>query len=153
VIVVHEASFLQSFREEQLQRPGVTMPPHVTVRSPFLPAAAIDEEVRRRLRRICASFECFTFILDRIGRFKNQGVLYLAPEPTESLCKLSKAISEEFLLYMADNRRELDKIEQTFRLKYADQLPIQALATDISLYERAGQIWVQDSEFPLRTAE
>jgi hypothetical protein len=51
------------------------------------------------------------------------------------------------------HRRELDKIEQTFRLKYADQLPIQALATDISLYERAGQIWVQDSEFPLRTAE
>lgn len=164
IIVVQEASFLQSFREEHLQRPAVTMPPHVTVRSPFLPAAAIDEQVHNRLRGICASFAGIAFTLGRIGRFQDPGVLYLVPEPTEGFHKLSEAIREEFLLEAVGrpvfhltlagwHASELDRIEQTFRLRYADRLPIYAQATEISLYERVGQIWIKDSEFPLCMTE
>ena len=88
----------------------------------------------------------------------------MVPEPTESFHNLSEAIREEFLLEAVGrpvfhltlagwHPSELDRIEQTFRVRYADQLPIEAQATDISLYERVGQMWVQDSEFPLCMTE
>ena len=88
----------------------------------------------------------------------------MAPEPTESFHNLSEAIREEFLLETVSrpvfhltlagwHPSELDRIEQTFRLGYAYRLPIEAQASDISLYQRVGQIWVQDSEFPLCITE
>jgi 2'-5' RNA ligase len=149
VIIVKEASFLQSFREEHLQRPGVTIPPHITVRSPFMPSAAIDEQVRHRLRGICAPFASLTFTLGQIDRFQDPGVLYLVREPSESFYYLSEAIQEEFSLEAVGrpvyhltlagwHPSELDRIELKFHLRYANQLPISAQATVISLYEQVG---------------
>ena len=163
VIVIEAASFLQPFREKHLLRPGVTMPPHITVWSPFLPGATVDEQVRRQLQEVCASFAPFTFTLDRIGRFQEPGILYLVPEPSAIFHDLSKMLRRTFLRETADkpvfhltlaghHPGELDKIEGAFYLRHADQLPIAAEATDISLFERVEKTWVKRFDCPLSMA-
>ena len=134
VIAVHEAAFLQPFRERYLQRPGVTIPPHVTVCSPFLAVGAINMAVRTRLHEVCAASEGFTFTLARTDRFVDPGVLYLVPQPTQELEKLNHAIRLAFEFELGPrpvfhmtlagwHPAELDSIEKAFHDCHAGQLP------------------------------
>ena len=161
-IAPQETMLLQPFRDEFLQRPAVSMPPHVTIRT-FLPAPNINEEIRQRLRTFFQAFSKFSFKLERIDRFMPEGVLYLAPEPTESLYQLYDCLCEEFSLKRNHpvepvfhmtlagwHANELDQIERRFREKYGNLIPIQARAVDVRLYERIGGTrWREDSVYPL----
>ena len=81
IIPVAEAAFVQPFRERHLHRPGVTMPPHITVRAPFEPLRELIGDDYHTLATLCASCSPFTFRLARLARFAEIGVLYLEPEP------------------------------------------------------------------------
>ena len=158
-----ETSFLQPFRDELLQRPAVSIPPHVTIRT-FLPAKNIDEQVRQRLRAFFRTHSKFSFKLERIGRFMPQGILYLIPEPIDCFLDLYEGVCREFSLKLNHpvepvfhltlagwHPNDLDEIEQKFRARFENLLPIRALAEDVRLYERIGGTrWTEDSVFPLR---
>src|SRR3712207_689898 len=94
IIPVVEAAFLQPFRVQYLHRPGVTMPPHITLPMPFKPLCDLGKDNYRMLTTICASFPAFAFTLERLARFPDTGVLYLAPEPSEPFLTLARALSE-----------------------------------------------------------
>jgi hypothetical protein len=162
-IVTRETSFLQPFRKELLQRPAVTMPPHVTIGT-FLPASSVDEHMRRRLRTFFKTFSKFSFKLERIGRFLPQGVLYLVPEETDCFYELYEGVCKEFALernHPAEptfhltlagwHPHDLDRMEREFQQRYNHLLPIHARATDVTLYERIeGKRWKEDSVYALR---
>jgi 2'-5' RNA ligase len=165
IIPVSEAAFLQPFRERYLHRPGVTMPPHITVPAPFKPLREHARDGYLRLSTICASFPAFAFRLERLARFDESGVLYLAPEPTEPFMALSEALSAPdppplekharivFHLTLARKQLpELDLLEAEFDRMYGAQLPIRATASEVSLYEKRGERWFKEASFALGIA-
>jgi hypothetical protein len=162
IIPVPEAAFLQPFRERYLHRPGVTMPPHVTVPAPFKPLRELARDAYLALTTICASFPAFAFTLERLARFEDTGVLYLAPDPIEPFTALSEALSAPappplgshariiFHLTLARKQPpELDRLEAEFNRTYGARLPVRALASEISLYEKRGERWFREASFPL----
>ncbi len=165
IIPVAEAAFLQPFRTHYLHRPGVTMPPHITVPAPFQPLRELAKDDYRRLTTRCASFPSFAFTLGRLARFAEWGVLYLAPEPIEPFMALSEALSAPtppplenhasivFHLTLARKQpADLDQLEAAFNRTYAAQLPIRAVALEVSLYEKRSERWFKAASFPLGKA-
>ncbi|HEU5086147.1 MAG TPA: 2'-5' RNA ligase family protein [Roseiflexaceae bacterium] len=162
IIPVSEAAFVQPFREQYLHRPGVTMPPHITLATPFKPVRELAVDGYRRLSEICAAVPAFAFRLERHARFEETGVLYLAPEPSEPFLALSSLLSAPeppptgqhasivFHLTLARKQPpELDRLEAEFRRLYAAQLPIHGLARQVSLYEKRGERWFKQATFAL----
>lgn len=164
IMPVSEAAFLQPFRERYLHRPGVTMPPHITVPAPFKPLRELATDGYLRLTTICASVPAFAFRLERLARFNESGVLYLTPEPTEPFMALSEALSAPeppplenhasivFHLTLARKQPpDLDLLEAEFNRAYGAQLPIRAAALEVSLYEKRDERWFKEASFPLGT--
>jgi len=162
IIPVDAAAELQPFRIRYLHRPGVTMPPHVTVLSPFLPIGAIDADVRETLRTTCATFPPFAFTLARLRSFADTGVLYLEPEPVEALLALQRAIaaacrvvapdSPVFHLTLAGlHPGGLDPIAEEFVRRFGAQLPMAAQATQVCLFELRGAVWLEQACFALQS--
>jgi hypothetical protein len=79
IIPVPEAAFVQPFRVKYLQRPSVTMPPHVTLHAPFKLRSAMDQKVLSALAQLFAAQGQFRFTLARTVRFSETGVFYLTP--------------------------------------------------------------------------
>jgi hypothetical protein len=161
IIPVSEASFLQPFRERYLHRPGVTMPPHITVPTPFRPLRELAKDEFHLLREVCASFPSFTFTLQQLARFADTGFLYLAPEPIEPFIALSEAIYRAYgeplrddasvvlhLTLAGKHPSDLDRLESEFYQSYRSHLPIQAVAEEVSLYEKREERWFKEASFP-----
>jgi len=159
-----EAAFLQPFRAQYLHRPGVTMPPHITL-APFLPLPAITADVHRELAAMCASLPSFAFKLTHTARFEQIGVLYLAPHPTELFMALYKAIRARFpeppdkhpsvvfhLTLAGHHQSDLDRIAAAFDAAYHTHLPIHAVARELRLYARHDERWVETTAFPFGRA-
>jgi len=164
IIPVSEAAFLQPFRERYLHRPGVTMPPHISIPAPFKPLRELAKDGYLRLTMICASFPAFGFTLERLARFNETGVLYLRPEPTEPFMALSRALSApdppplenhaSIIFHLTLARKQppdLDQLEAEFNQTYGAQLPIRAVALEVSLYEKRGERWNKEASLPLGT--
>jgi hypothetical protein len=160
IIPVHEAAFVQPFRVKHLHRPGVTMPPHITVQSPFKPVGALDPQVLNTLRAVCRAYPQFSFMLARTARFVDTGVLYLVPEPPDAFLKLQRTIRTHFPSDSADHPvmhltlagwhpTDLDRIEEEFYREYGDRLPIVAWATEVCLFEQRVNVWMKHSTFAL----
>jgi hypothetical protein len=162
IIPVAEAAFLQPFRIRYLHRPGVTMPPHITGPTPFRPLRELARDEFRTLTTVCASFPSFVFTLARVARFAETGFLYLAPEPIEPFVALSQALSGVYseppenhadvvfhLTLAGKHPSDLDQLEAEFYQSYGAQLPIQAVAAEVSLYEKREERWFGEASFPL----
>ncbi len=67
------------------------VPAHVTVLYPFLPVAAVTDDVLAGLAGIFAAEPAFDVVFRGFGRFPG-GVLWLAPEPAEPFRRLTHAI-------------------------------------------------------------
>jgi 2'-5' RNA ligase len=159
IIPVAEAAFLQPFRAQYLQRPGVTMPPHITIR-PLQRLPAITADDHRELSALCASLPSFEFRLTHNARFREIGVLYLAPEPTEPFLKLYQALRNRFpeppdkhpsvvfhLTLAGHHPSDLDSIEAAFDAAYRMHVPIHAVARELRLYARHDQRWVETTTY------
>jgi hypothetical protein len=160
IVPVDEASELQSFRQEYIHRPGRSMPPHVTVHSPFLSIDEIEGNVLTSLESIFAVTEAFDFQLTETGRFVDPGVLYLVPEPDEPFRGLFEKIKSRFALAVSRkpvfhltlagwHPSSLDAVERNFLSRHGSLLPIAARAAEVCLYEtRQGQ-WFMSRRFVL----
>ena len=164
IIPVYEAAFVQPFRVKHLQRPGVTMPPHITVQIPSIPPQALDTQLLTTLRALCASYGPFSLTFARTARFVDPGVLYLVPEPTDTLATLHHLLRSYapadapahpvFHLTLAGwHPTTLDSIEQAFHAQYGEHLPLAARATELCLYLQRGTTWIHHARFPFATEQ
>jgi 2'-5' RNA ligase len=162
VVPVQEANFIQPFRLKHLHRPGVTMPPHITLRSPFKPMRDIDRKVLSTLAELFGSHPQFRFVLAETAHFSDTGVLYLVPEPAEPFHVLSQAVQLQYpdpapkhlravmhLTLARSTARELDVLEREFNDEYRTWLPIEATATEVYLFEKREASWVWQTSFSL----
>jgi len=165
IIPVAEAAFLQPFRAQYLHRPGVTMPPHITVRAPFKPLHELTADDHHALGALCASFAPVAYTLTHLDRFADIGVLYAAPEPTAPFLALSQALDARFLeppdrhptvvfhLTLAGHHpADLDRVAAAFERAYGARLPIHAVAWELRLYARRDEQWVEAAAFPFGQA-
>ena len=83
-----------SLREQFDPTATLGVPAHITVVYPFVPPAAIDDAILRRVQSAVLGIKVFEFRLDAIGRFP--GVVYLAPEPSKPFEELIARIASEF---------------------------------------------------------
>jgi 2'-5' RNA ligase len=74
---------------------GWGVPAHVTVLYPFVPAAAVDQDVVARLAAAVASVPAFDCCFAR-ARWFGQDVLWLDPEPDEPFRRLTAAVWAAF---------------------------------------------------------
>ena len=162
VVPVAVAAFVQPFRVKYLHRPGVTMPPHVTLHAPFKDKEDINENVLNTLAELFGSHAQFQFTLARTARFSDTGVLYLAPEPAEPFLALSRAIQAHYpdtpsdhpnpvmhLTLALSGAEALDGIEDEFQRQYGNRLPIEATATEVHLFEKRENAWIKQTSFAL----
>jgi hypothetical protein len=68
------------------------VPAHITVLYPFVPPEAVDQKVCDAITDVLTRFEAFDFSLNAVRQFDN-GLLYLAPEPTEPFAAITEALS------------------------------------------------------------
>jgi uncharacterized protein (DUF952 family)/2'-5' RNA ligase len=133
---------------------------HVTVLTPFLPEARVDEPVLAELRRIFAAHRGFELNFARTSRFPN--VLYLVPEPDQPLRALTAAVHErwpECPPYggeYPDPKPHLtvvfgkDEAEyETVRRDLEPRLPIRTRAEAVDLLGYDGARWNLRERFPL----
>ncbi len=161
-VPVQEAMFLQPFRVEHLSTPATTMPPHISLLGPFKAIETIDRHVLEALNEITGSWSRFRFMLRKTGRFPDIQVLYLEPEPATSFQALNRVIRAKFpevvpdfpdqvmhlTLARADDG-ELDQVEAEFYREYGSRLPIEAMATEVGLYEKRDNVWRQRASLAL----
>jgi 2'-5' RNA ligase len=70
------------------------VPAHVTLLYPFMPPAALTNQVRATVERIIAAQPSFPFTLTSVVRWPN--VVHLAPEPAEPFRALIGALAEAY---------------------------------------------------------
>ena len=159
-IPVYEAFFVQPFREQHILTPAAKKPPHVTIYSPFLEMALVEEQVIQELTEIFSSFCQFEFTLKGTGRFSDIGVLYLSVEPAEPFKASSRAIQKKYpklqpfisdpILHVTLARvKNIDEVEIEFYKEYGDQLPIHAIGKEVCLYEKLENTWYKRENFSL----
>ena len=164
VIPVHEAMpFIQAFRSKHIPTPAAAMPPHVTLRGPFVPCEAIDGRLHDALVRSFASRTQFQFTLQTTGRFEQTGVLYLRPEPERAFQASRCGVEKQFPDAPPDfspsrkmhvtvarcHSEEMDKVERAFCRERGGSLPIRAVAREVCLYEKRDGAWHKRGSFGL----
>lgn len=73
------------------------VPAHFTVLFPFMPPEQIDDDVRRRLKRLFKRHSPFVCQLARVERFA--ATAYLAPMAPAPFIELTRAVATEFPAY------------------------------------------------------
>ncbi len=68
------------------------VPAHITVLYPFVAPDDVDQEVCDGITNVLAPVEAFDFSLTEVRQFPD-GVLYLAPEPTEPFAAITNALA------------------------------------------------------------
>jgi 2'-5' RNA ligase len=137
--------------------------PHITLLVPFVPDTLLDDAVEARLRSVLERFEPFDYVLARLARFPENGVLYFAPEPAAPFVELVRALSAEFPDYPpydgvhdtivphatiadSDDAALLDQLEAELE----PHVPIAAHAREVSLVERGQDLdWRLRKTYPL----
>jgi 2'-5' RNA ligase len=94
VVTVAIPAGIERIRRERVPVATLGVPPHVTVLSPFVPAASLDGTVRRRLASIAAAERSFDVWYRRVDAFPD--ALYLVPEPAEPFRRLVTAVVAAF---------------------------------------------------------
>ena len=164
VVPVFEAvSSIQPFRAEHIPTAAVAIPPHVTIRSHFVPFEDIDGRLDNELVAFFGSRPRFRFTLERMGRFLEADVLYLDPEPEEPFQALMRSLNRTFPQAPPDphpNRKMhvtiarcgvegMDEMENRFLRECGSSLPIEAVAREVWLYEKLDGAWHKRKRFHL----
>jgi 2'-5' RNA ligase len=141
--------------------------PHITLLVPFVPDALLDDAVEARLRSVLKRFEPFDYVLARLARFPESGVLFFAPEPAAPFVVLVRALSAEFPDYppydgvhatmvphatIADSEDAtlLDRLEAELE----PRVPIADHAAEVTLVQRGTDLrWHRRASYPLGSLE
>ena len=140
------------------------MPAHVTILYPFKPPHELTAVVIETLAELFSPLPAFPAALTEIRRFP--GVLYLAPEPDQSIRRLTQLVAARFPetppyggqfadviphLTVADveDQARLEQITSDFILAAAGQLPVQTMVREIALMENTTGLWQVRHRFAL----
>jgi 2'-5' RNA ligase len=85
---------IEAIRREHVSVARLGVPPHVTILSPFLPAAGLDPPVRQRLAGIARGLPSFGVQFRAVRRFPD--ALYLEPEPAAPFRRLVRDVCAAF---------------------------------------------------------
>jgi 2'-5' RNA ligase len=88
---------IERIRQAAVPVAALGVAPHVTVLSPFVPPARLDDPTRVTLTSIAVSEQVFSVSLARMARFP--GVLWLEPVPVEPFQRLIVAVGAAFPAY------------------------------------------------------
>ena len=97
IVPVAVPAAVERVRDEHVPVAAAGVPPHVTLLSPFVPAARLDGTTRDRLSLALAPIRPFEAGFAVIGRFPD--ALYLAPEPDAEFRRLIAAVCGAFPAY------------------------------------------------------
>ncbi len=165
VIPVPGAQFVQPFRRQYLRRPSVAIPPHVSVCPEFLPGPLVTTEVAERLHELARDRSPFRFELAAVRSYPKTGLLYWLAEPADAFVALERLILRMFelspashphaavhlTLGLAEPADSVTALEAEFRNRFADFLPVQAVAQELHLYTRQADAWTLTAVFPFST--
>ncbi len=85
---------VEAIRRDHVRVARLGVPPHVTILSPFVGAAELGPEVRRRLAGIAATVPAFDVRFGSVDRVPD--ALYLPPIPAGPFIRLASAVVEAF---------------------------------------------------------
>lgn len=156
---------VQDFRARHIHFPSAHLPPHVTLHSPPVPTAELDERVWRSLDALASKHPAFDVRLGRLGRFDPPGVLWLEPMPSEPFAALARAIAAAFpqhppllpdpvfhlTVAQPCTGPELERLEREFA-RECPELPHSARAREVARYEKRDGSFHHLRAFPLRGA-
>jgi 2'-5' RNA ligase len=74
------------------------IPAHVTVLFPFVPAAAVDDDLDDALRTVFGRCTAFGYGFGRVGRFGDTTV-FLEPEPADAFATLTRQVEAQWPHY------------------------------------------------------
>lgn len=158
IVPVPEADETLALGQDAAASGEPSVPAHITVLYPFVPAHRIDAVVERRVAEIAGTFPPFAFRLDRVDRFPD--VLYLAPEPAKPFVELTRTFNRYWPEYPPYRGAYVDVVPHlTIRdgeepVGLADSLsrlvPIPARAGELwLLVEQPDGVWSVRRRFPL----
>jgi 2'-5' RNA ligase len=167
VILVPAAEELVGrFRAAHDPAAAAGVPAHITTLFPFQQPMQIDAMTIERLRACFRAHKPFGFELVGIKRFP--GLIYLAPEPEDSLKALSVAAWKAFPEYppyegkhsdiiphltvaQEVDEQTLGRIESDFKVVAERFLPLPAKATEVALMDNSNGPWKVVATFTLGT--
>jgi 2'-5' RNA ligase len=139
------------------------MPAHITALYPYLPEPRLTDEVLAQLGELCAAFPVLDVAFRRTARFPD--VLYLDPEPADSLRALTAAIAGRWpeappyggafddvphlTVAHSAGERVLNEIEAEMRAR----LPLGARLAEACLYLFDGERWRLRARLPFRAEQ
>jgi len=152
---------IQAFRKQHVHRPAVAMPPHISIQYPFYPVEEISEMVQLKLQAIAASHLPISYSLSGFGVFPQAKVLYLEPIPSEPFLLLYETIKKTFpdlksafdpptmhlTIAHAEAAVSLEALKMNFLDHEGINLPVQAKAESLDLYEKKNGVWNRISEY------
>ena len=94
IVPIAVPAAVERVRRTHVSVAAAGVPPHLTLLSPFVPAAALDHGVQARLARGLSAFEAFDARFEAVRRFSD--ALYLAPEPAAPFRDLIVAVCSLF---------------------------------------------------------
>jgi 2'-5' RNA ligase len=94
IVPVNVPIALARLRDRMDPSAAVGVPAHVTLLYPFMPPAALKDDVRRVIERIIAREPSFSVNFRSVARWPS--VVYLPPEPVEPFRRLTAALAAEF---------------------------------------------------------
>jgi 2'-5' RNA ligase len=74
---------------------ALSMPAHITLLYPFVPAGSINDDLVTRVSEVVGGWRAFPFSLSSVGWF-GQDVVYLEPAPAERFIRLTRSLMESF---------------------------------------------------------
>jgi 2'-5' RNA ligase len=139
------------------------VPAHFTVLFPFMPPESIDDDVRRRLKRLFKRQSPFVCQLARVERFP--ATAYLAPMAPAPFVELTRAVAAEFpdyppyggahegivphLTLAHGDAQAAEAAEQAARGELERNGPITAHCASVRLIEDSSGSWKTLDEFAL----
>jgi 2'-5' RNA ligase len=155
IVAVPEAGrSIEQWRERTCSdKPAIGIPVHVTLLFPFVPAPDIHDGLIAELSSLFGGFESFFFELREARRWPQMS--YLAPEPSEPLVDLTKAIVARYPDY-PPYEDMFDSIVPPLTVAHGDttlldraesdvleSLPIRVAVCEVVLIEEAVPDWGQ----------
>lgn len=137
-----------------------SVPAHVTVLFPWIPALQLDEATLADLRHLMAEFEPFEAEFDRIERVPE--VIWLRPSPDATFRALTDAVwrhwpdhppyegrFDDVIPHLTIAEGEVADMPEAIENSIRPHLPIRTLVTEVELIRFGSGTWSVTDRFPL----
>ena len=165
VVPIPEAEpLVGSYRSRHDPSGAWGMPAHVTILTPFVPPARLDDPILAELAALFADMPKLSCRFEKTGHFP--GVLYLAPEPVDGFREMTKRLVERYpecppyagahkdvVPHLTVLHDCADCLCQRVAPCLEAELPLAAQVTEVMLYQGGNEDpgWIRRARFPLGT--